>query len=351
MKKTPILIMLFAVVFAGLVSAMGDAACSPSVTLLNQGPYPGMPDSYVKLVLMVTGVSGSNCEKGAWVKLIPSYPFSLDGEEALRTLESSTFIANQNSNWMVPYRLRVDKDALEGDYDIEVHFGANGISSPTGSYHVKFFNASIDDSRTKFDALVQEVSSSDVTIALANAGKNVANSVVVRIPEQEDFRVTGTDGQMVGNLASGDYTVVGFSIAPKGQMNRNMTGQDFQQIQTQEMKNLKIDIYYTDSLGERRVVNTELPLDMMGSMNMTGFGARRTTATQSTFSLSSLLSWQIIVALLLGVTIAFVIARRMYKGGKAHASVSEVPDWAKETGKKQSFLRHQKSEGFLSEKK
>jgi len=41
---------------------------------------------------------------------------------------------------------------------------------------------------------------------------------------------------------------------------------------------LKFDIYYTDNIGERRVVDMELPLKL--SSNFTaGFGARRTTTS------------------------------------------------------------------------
>lgn len=356
MKKTLIMAIIAVLVLAGIASADTTPGCSPSVTLLNQDPNPGMPDSYVNIVFMMSGISGSNCEKGAWMKIIPTYPFSLEGE-ALSNIDSNTFIPNQNSNWMAPYKLRVNKDALEGEYDLELHYGANSVSSPSGSYKVKMFNLTLKDSRTSFDALIQEVSGSDVTIALANSGKNVANSVVVRIPEQDNFRPVGTDGQMVGNLASGDYTVVGFTLSPKSQMNRqNITRENFQQMQAEAIKNLKFDIYYTDSLGVRRIINTELPLDLTGgSMNLTGFGgamgARRTTAATSTFSLSSLLTWQVIAALLIGLAVSFAIAKKVYTGSKAHASSSEVPDWAKETGKKQGFLRHQKSERFLSEKK
>ncbi|MFA5888171.1 MAG: hypothetical protein WC852_05680, partial [Candidatus Nanoarchaeia archaeon] len=246
MKKTLIIAIISVLMLAGIASAATTSGCNPAISLINQDPYPGMPDSYVTIVFMMTDISGSNCEKGAWIKIMPSYPFLLEGEEALRNLESNTYIANQNTDWMVPYKLRVDKDALEGEYDIEIHYGANGVSDPSGSYAVKMFNLTLKDSRTSFDALIQEVSGSDVTIALANSGKNVANSVVVRIPEQENFKPVGTDGQMVGNLVSGDYTVVGFTLSPKGQMNRqNMTKENFQQMQAEAIKNLKFDIYYT----------------------------------------------------------------------------------------------------------
>ncbi|MFA5888263.1 MAG: hypothetical protein WC852_06155, partial [Candidatus Nanoarchaeia archaeon] len=135
---------------------------------------------------------------------------------------------------------------------------------------------------------------------------------------------------------SGDYTVVGFTLSPKGQMNRqNMTKENFQQMQAEAIKNLKFDIYYTDSLGVRRVINTELPLNLQG--NMTGFGgamgARRTTGATSTSLLSSLLTWQVIMALLIGIALSFIIARKVYAGKKTHAPTSAVPDWAKEKKK------------------
>ena len=72
-------------------------------------------------------------------------------------------------------------------------------------------------------------------------------------------------------------------------------------------------------------------------MNLTGFGgamgARRTTAATSTSLLSSLLTWQVIAALFIGIAVSFVIVKKVYAGKKAHSSSAEIPDWAKERKK------------------
>ena len=83
----------------------------------------------------------------------------------------------------------------------------------------------VADAQTNFDLVVQDSTSSEVSLAIANVGKNTANSMIVRIPEQNGFRVTGTNGQMVGNLDSGDYTIASFSLAAIGRNSENLTVQ------------------------------------------------------------------------------------------------------------------------------
>jgi hypothetical protein len=115
---------------------------------------------------------------------------------------------------------------------------------------------------------------------------------------------------MVGNLESGDYTIVGFTVSTKAgmsQQNMNRSRNETPTNTQQKSSNLKFDIYYTDNIGERRVVNMELPLNMGGNSSMAGvgnFSARRTTSTSS---LSSLYKWILILGVLI---IAYFIYRR-----------------------------------------
>ncbi len=320
-----------------LVSAQTNP-CSLSISLVNQDPSPAIPDSYVNILFQVSGVNNPNCY-GARFQLIPSYPFSLDTNDALRTLDGNTWISGYKNDWMVPYKVRVDKDALDGISEIEVAY-APGIWE-AGSFTYKKFNITIEDSRTNFDAVIQEVSSSDVSIAIANAGKNTANSVVVRIPEQEYFRATGTDGQMVGNLESGDYTIVSFSVSAIGtqgayQRRANNSNQTPTQppTQTQQAQNLKFDIYYTDNLGERRVVNMALPVRMSTNSSIMGIfsGSRQTgRSTKSFWS-----NWYIWAPVLLVLVVAAFFIYRKRKHAKEASKVhsKETPDWINKKEKK-----------------
>ena len=243
-----------------LVSFVSAQSCALSVSLVNQDPYPAIPGDYVDVVFQVDGIENSDCE-GAVFDLDVSYPFLINENDTFKTLEGSTYVSKYKTEWMIPYTLKVDSDAYDGNSTLTVKYGQEETFLSTD------FDIVIQDSRTSFDAVIQEVSGIEVSIAIANAGEYTANSVVVRIPEQESFRTTETNGQMVGNLDAGDYTIVSFTL--NSAMQRNMQSGDnidktnFQQNQKD---NLEFDIYYTDALGERRIVNMELPLQMSSTL-------------------------------------------------------------------------------------
>jgi len=336
---------VFILMFVSIGSVNAESnSCNPGIKLINQDPNPAIPDSYVKVLFEITGLG--NCNKGYAVKLNPEYPFSLDSNSSdVFTIEGNPYAPGYKNTWMIPYQIRIASDALEGDYSLKLDYH-EGSDKFFVDYTEKEFNITILDSRTKFDAVIQEISGSDVSIAIANIGKYAANSVVVRIPEQESFSVSGTDGQMVGNLESGDYTIVGFSVSPKGTFSRNVSRTNTQTNSQQPSSNeLKFDIYYTDNIGERRIVNMELPLNM-GNSSMIGagnFAGRGTTRTSSSWS-----NWYTLIIILVVLAGAYFIYRRYpkqtkdflnkiksktKKGAKKEESIVQdihkVPDWVK----------------------
>jgi hypothetical protein len=320
-----IFLSLFAVASVSAASASSDT-CVLNVTLVNQDPYPAVPGEYVKLVFQVSNAYTDACN-GAKFQLVPVYPFSLDQNDSWRVLDKSVTVGGYNKDWMIAYKVRVDKDAINGDNQISARYGS--ISSDLSSYIVSDFDVSIEDSRTNFDAVIQEVSGSDVSIAIANTGKYAANSVIVRIPQQDNFRATGTDGQMVGNLDSGDYTIVSFSLAnamPRNATRDSTTRQNFQNMQN----NLKFDISYTDALGVRRTVNMELPVSL--ATNSTGFGnfagrnGRTTSSTKTTWYY-----WVILLA----VFVALYFHRKNSKNKSSSSKTDSTPDWIKNDKKKE----------------
>jgi len=297
-----------------LVSADANNACSLNVTLINQDPYPAIPNSYVDLVFQVTGVENSQCE-GVNFKLNPSYPFSLDVDGRWIRIENPPTSAGYNSNWVIPYKVRIDKDALDGVSELEVDYRAGTLK--LDSYVSEKFNITIKDSRTDFDAVIQETSGSTVSIAIANIGKYTANSVIVKVPEQDSFRASGTDGQMVGNLASGDYTIVSFALSPKTLYGaRNASRTDAQTPPSQPLGSstkLKLNISYTDNIGERRTVNMELPLNLITNSSMIGgsFPGRRTTTSSS-----GGFSWTTLLIILIIIGILYFIYKKYPKQSK-----------------------------------
>ena len=259
------LFFLFGIFLISFVSAEG---CGLSVSLVNQDPYPAIPGDYVDVVFQIDGIENPDCENIVF-DIDPAYPFSTVSENTLKVLEGSTYITRYKTEWMIPYTLKVDSNAFDGNFTLTVRYGQEE------TFISQDFNIVIEDSRTNFDAVIQEVSGSEVSIAIANTGEYTANSVVVRIPEQESFRATGTDGQMIGNLDAGDYTIVSFTLSSAIQRTQR-TAQSKDNIgetnlQQNQKNNLRFDIYYTDALGERRIVNMELPLQMNSGL-LTGAG-------------------------------------------------------------------------------
>ncbi len=317
-QSKKIIILFFALQFLliGVVSADTTSECRLNITMINQDPYPAIPGEYVKIVFQANGVQDPNCDEVKF-ELIPSYPFSLDtNKESLQILEQSTWTPDYMGGWMVPYTLRVDKDALDGDSEVKVRYSIGN----SNSYIQKVFTITVEDLRTNFDAVIQESTSSEVSIAIANTGKYTANAVVVRIPEQENFMATETNGQMVGNLDAGDYTIVSFSISPK-------------RTSAKTSNELKFDIYYTDSLGERRIVNMELALNMEGNSSsmpdMEIFSTRM--QRQNSFSWSGWYTFAIASILIFTGIILF----RKFKKRKTSREHAKTPDWVKNAKEKE----------------
>ena len=311
--------------------------CAMNVSLINQNPNPAQPDSYVDVVFQVNWLQNYVCN-GSTFELVSSYPFSLDDNAStVRSLPADTYVPDYSKDWMIPYHLRVDKDALDGNTKVKVLYSPGIWGNETPS--IRWFNLTVQVARTNFDAVLQDIQGSSVSIAIANSGKYTANSVVVRVPEQQDFTVTGTDGQMVGNLASGDYTVVGFTVVPKGVPSNFSRQSNFSRSNVANVsrspaspQTLKFDIYYTDNIGERRIVNMSLPFKTTATNGTFSFSRNGSTsartATRSSSSSSPTLLIVAVVCIIAGSAI-YLFIRRRSKAKKRDSEKGEVPEWVR----------------------
>ncbi len=208
---------------------------------LRYEPYPVNPGEYVKLWIKVENL-GTGHTSDATFRLIPKFPFSLDSEEdAVKRYGQIGYGKQKGDNVVVlKYKLKVDRDSIEGTNEVDLKYNTDN----SDSWFTKTFEINVANAQTDFDLVIQEVEDQTVAIAIANTGKNVAYSVIVKIPEQENFETIGTSGQMVGNLENGDYSMVSFEIREKSR--------------TAGQKPLRVQIDYTDTIGERRTVLKEV---------------------------------------------------------------------------------------------
>ncbi len=229
-----VLIMLsFILTVISMQSVVSQSSlCNLNVSLINQDPYPVIPGDYVEIVFQISGTDNSDCE-GARFKVLENYPFSLDGESsASREIVGDTFVKDYKSSWMIPYRLRVDKDALDGMNEIEVKYGPGSSKSYT---HSKKFDIKVEDVRVDFEVSVKDYDPSvdEITFEILNIGEHDVEALTVDIPEQESLDVKGSPRKIIGSLDSNEETTFNFNLIPS-------------------KKEIDLEITYTDEINERR---------------------------------------------------------------------------------------------------
>jgi hypothetical protein len=239
-------------------STFGSAGSSQiEVNQLRYEPYPVNPGEYVRIWIKIENI-GKELTKAAIFELMPSFPFTLDSSaDAVREFGQLSSVPV-----VLEYKIRVDKNAVEGTNELKLRYKAD---KNTESWTYQTFQIQVANAQTDFDVVVQEYSGEDISIAIANIGKNVANSVIVKVPEQDNYKAVGTSGQMVGNLENGDYTLVGFQIAKKSGAQENT---------------LKFQVDYTDNIGERRSLMKEVIVNGNSASSVAASGTS-TTGTRT----------------------------------------------------------------------
>ena len=126
---------------------------------------------------------------------------------------------------------------------------------------------------TNFDIAFSESSAGQTSFTIANVGSNPAFSVSVIVPQQQGWRVSGSNSMIIGNLNTGDYTVASFGLQSM-QMRQTSTEQQkntsqqelFAQRGDMQQNILKIQIAYTDTMGKRESVEKEVSINPQALM-------------------------------------------------------------------------------------
>jgi hypothetical protein len=123
---------------------------------------------------------------------------------------------------------------------------------------------------TDFDVALSGSSGLETSFSVANIGSNPAYSVSVIVPQQNGWQVSGSNSVIIGNLNKGDYTVASFNLISTQQIT-NLQDQDLKKADVQEMTSqrptmqgsngLIIQIAYTDTIGERQVIEKEVAIN------------------------------------------------------------------------------------------
>jgi len=237
MKKS----LIFALLMIVFATTFVLARCDLKVSVVNQDPYPAVPGEYVKILFQVSGVESADCGDIS-LELIENYPLRFDpGFNPVQILKAGTFARGYSSNWLVPYTVRIDSSALDGDAEIEILYSTKGRDSFKLSQK---YNLRIEEVRADFQVFVRsyDYSNNRFVLEILNIAKNDIKSLVLMIPSQDNIKVLGGNRNIIGDLDSNDYTSTDFTAVPKD-------GRIF------------LELEYTDKIGERRTIEKELTFD------------------------------------------------------------------------------------------
>ncbi len=262
MKKSVVLVSFMFLFSISFISA----ACNLDVSLINQDPYPAVPGEYVKVVFQVEGVTNLDCGE-IKISVDEVYPFYLDSSENTKSIRSGTFYNDYKTHWIVPYTLRVDPNALDGDNNLTITY-----STKTGTFK-KNFEINVDNALSEFEIAVKQYdfTTKKINLELINLGDQELEAVTIEVPRQDNVLIYGSNKETIGTLSSNEEDTVSF------------TG-DFYEGE------IEFIINYNDQTNTRRTYKTSAYFDREAFS--------RTVQPQSSFSISSFVYGIILVVAL-----------------------------------------------------
>lgn len=262
MKKIGV---LFLMIFT--MTLVNAAACDLSVSLLNQDPYPAVPGDYVKIVFQVKGLDNPECGDVTF-NLLQDYPLVFDPtEKSTRTFQKVDYIKDYESNLLIPYKVRIDENALDGTNPIEVSI-QNRANPPIS----ETFDLEVKDVRADFEVYVKNYNyqTHELELEILNIAKSDVEALSVEILKQENIEVKGPNRIIVGDLDSNEYTTADFEATPS-------EGE------------IKLLLTYSDTINTRRTIEKIVTFDSTYFTNR--------VADQSSTGIGTYILWGAVILL------------------------------------------------------
>lgn len=127
MKNKKIFFVILGMVLLSLISLSiaQERYAYIDATLMNQDPYPAEPNTYVEILVKFEN-NGMDNVNDFMTEVIPEYPFSLDpGSNGVVKIGNIEGLQEDGEAIFVKYKIRVDKDAIDGDNSIKIRYTYN----------------------------------------------------------------------------------------------------------------------------------------------------------------------------------------------------------------------------------
>jgi hypothetical protein len=179
------LLMMIFLVSSFIVSAQTSGHIK--TTFLNQDPDPAQPGKYVELRWKVEKLGTEKLEDVTFM-LETEYPFYLDsGETSEKKIGTWFGTSDDDEFYTLYYRVRVESDALEGNYDLKLKYKTKSDSTWVGeTYSIrvgdkeisKFVLGTLVTSPSK---LTRDINEAELDIEIQNIGDGNAENVIATL--------------------------------------------------------------------------------------------------------------------------------------------------------------------------
>jgi len=201
-----------------VVTVAAEVAPQPKiqVTLLNQDPDPVKQDEVVEVRFKIENI-GKETTENVLVKVVPDFPFSIYSGKS--TVDIGKLKAGQSGAdaVIVDYKLKVDKDAVEGDNEIKLELKVDGLWQAydeddffidVEDYNFPEIKVYVKDSTINFAGQKGEV-----VVEIANTNLEDIKFLQMSLLESEDFELLSSSNYVyIGDVDSDDTESEEFEI-------------------------------------------------------------------------------------------------------------------------------------------
>lgn len=218
MKKILMMFMFMMSLSAVAVAADVSDYAKLTETLMNQDPDPAEPGEYVELRFKIEK-QGNELISDITYELIPSYPFSFDSSDtSVKKLNDWIGNSDEEEFYMLYYKLKVDEDALEDDYEITLRQTSSDsqiVRDTDFDIRVgesKLPELVVGDVQTAPAKLIADYDEASVTVEFVNNGEGDAKQVIaeMKLPERFEESFGYSTRKNLGTIAKGENKKVTF---------------------------------------------------------------------------------------------------------------------------------------------
>lgn len=205
MRNIFVLLAVSLIFLSSLCSVVQASPGELKLTQVKYNPFPAEAGKYFKLYLKAENV-GSETTKNAVCELEPEYPFSIDPNEEARR-EMGKLVRGQD--FLLEYKIRVAKNAVNGENELRIKCNADGIDE--GTYVVHKLEIEVESLNPEFvigriESVPENIKAGmenvKLEVELQNVGEGDASLVTARLSLPEGFEPSDSysDYYSLGNF-------------------------------------------------------------------------------------------------------------------------------------------------------